>query len=194
MEFMEYMKKKGGYKKGQAVMEYLITYGLALFVILIVLAILVAVVLPSLRAPETCQFTQPGFTCNQAPHAIVADSANNLHLLFQLDNAQGRAVVIEGVTCFNAATGNIRKSDVEANNALSSPQLMAAGQSLTFGSPESAVTDEISCVNEDGTQTVLSPGSNFRGTLAVTYTFQGDIPGAPERLAVATVTGAVQQE
>jgi hypothetical protein len=58
-KFGKYLK---GQRKGQAVMEYLITYGLALFVILIVLAILVAVVLPQLKAPESCQFSQPGFS------------------------------------------------------------------------------------------------------------------------------------
>jgi hypothetical protein len=181
--------------KGQAVMEYLITYGLALFVILIVLAILVAVVLPSLRAPETCQFTQPGFTCNQAPHAIVADSGGNVRMLFQLDNAQGKAIMVTGVGCFTSPAGNVRKSDVESHNALDSDQLMASGQSLTFGhETESLVPVEVPCLNEDGTNTVLSANSNYKGTLAVLYHFQGDVPGAPERLAVATVTGTVQAE
>lgn len=187
-------KTKGGYKKGQAVMEYLITYGLALFVILIVLAILVAVVLPSLRAPETCQFTQPGFTCNQKPHAIVADASDSVYLLFQLDNAQGRAITITGISCMTTATGNVRKTDVEAHNALSGPVLLAAGESRTVGSEDSDITDEVLCLNDDGTVTVLSANSNYKGALAVLYHFQGDVPGAPERLAVATVTGTVQSE
>ncbi len=180
-----------GSRKGQAVMEYLITYGLALFVILIVLAILVAVVLPSLKAPETCQFTQPGFTCNQKPHSIVADSGNNVRLLFQLDNTQGKSVVLKGVICTTAATGNVRKADI---SPFSSEVPMAAGESVTIGGPSADITATIECVNEDGTTVKMAPNSNFRGSLGVLYKFAEDQPDAPDRLAVATVTGNVQAE
>jgi hypothetical protein len=187
--------KKQGYKKGQAIMEYLITYGLALFVILVVLAILVAVVLPSLQAPTACQFTQPGFTCNQKDHVLVADSGNNVRIQFQLDNTQGKGVRITGILCSTAAPGNIRKTDVSANGLTLAPaKVMASGQSITVGSSGSDVTTEIDCVKEDGTAVVLAPASNFKGTLAVTYNFQEEVPDAPERLAVATVSGSVIEE
>ncbi len=180
-----------GKKKGQAVMEYLITYGLALFVILIVLAILVAVVLPSLKAPETCQFTQPGFTCNQKPHTLVADSGNNVRLLFQLDNAQGKSVIVKGFLCSVAPPGNIRKTDIEL---LASEVQMASGESKTVGSANAQITDEVGCKNEDGTVVKLAANSNFRGSLGVLYRFAEDQPDAPDRLAVATVSGTVQAE
>jgi tRNA-binding EMAP/Myf-like protein len=180
-----------GKKKGQAVMEYLITYGLALFVILIVLAILVAVVLPSLKAPETCQFTQPGFTCNQKPHTLVADSGNNVRMLFQLDNAQGKSVVVKGVLCSVAPPGNVRKTDIEL---LASERPLASGESVTIGGPNAQITDEAECKNEDGTTVKLAPNSNFRGSLGVLYRFSEDQPDAPDRLAVATVSGTVQAE
>ncbi|MFH0885348.1 MAG: hypothetical protein V1861_06580 [Candidatus Micrarchaeota archaeon] len=192
---MDFMKKSGKSFKGQAVMEYLITYGLALFVILIVLAILVAVVLPSLKAPETCQFTQPGFTCNQKPHTLVADTSNNVRLLYQLDNTQGKSVLVSGVLCSVAPAGNVRKSDVESNGVTLTPaRPMAAGESVTMGGPNADVTDEIECQNEDGTTTKLAPNSNFRGTLGIVYRFAEDQPDAPDRLAIATVTGSVQAE
>jgi hypothetical protein len=191
------MKKnrKGGSKKGQAIMEYLITYGLALFVILIVLAILVAVVLPSLQAPTACQFTQPGFTCNQKDHVIVADSGNNVRIQFQLDNTQGKGIRITGILCSTAAPGNIRKSDVSTYGlTIDPPKVMASGQSITLGSAGSDITTDIECLKEDGTIVVLAPASNFKGTLAVTYSFQEEVPDAPERLAVATVSGSVIEE
>ncbi len=192
---MDFKKKPGKSFKGQAVMEYLITYGLALFVILIVLAILVAVVLPSLKAPEACQFTQPGFTCNQKPHTLVADTGNNVRLLYQLDNTQGKSVSVSGVLCSVAPAGNVRKSDVESHGVTLSPaRPMAAGESVTMGGPSADVTGEIECKNEDGTTTKLAPNSNFRGTLAIVYRFAEDQPDAPDRLAIATVTGSVQAE
>lgn len=181
------MDMKFGHKKGQAVMEYLITYGLALFVILIVLAILVAVVLPSLQAPETCQFTQPGFGCSTKKHVLVADSGNNVRLLFQLDNEQGKAVSISGVLCSSDSPANINKAAVPA---LASNISLAGGQSISFG----GVGEEVDCVKEDGTDVILAPNSNFKGTLAITYNFDEEVAGAPERLAVATLTGNVQSE
>ena len=182
---MKLEKIFGGSKKGQAVMEYLITYGLALFVILIVLAILVAVVLPSLKAPETCQFTQPGFTCNQKPHAVFADTAYKVFLAFQLDNGQGKAVNILGISCITTAVGNVRKTDIPD---FAAPIGIAAGASYT---PDEA----IECLDDDGTtQTTLSPNSNYKGVLAVKYKYQQDLDLAPDRLAVATVTGSVLSE
>ncbi|MFH0737289.1 MAG: hypothetical protein V1827_01415 [Candidatus Micrarchaeota archaeon] len=178
---------RSGSMKGQAMMEYLMTYGLALFVILIVLAILVAVVLPSLKAPDTCQFTQPGFTCNQKAHSIVAaDVSNDVRLIFQLDNAQGKSIEVKGVLCTSAPTGNVDKDDVTPFTAV---KQMSAGQSIVFGS----TGDEVPCYTE-GTTTVvkLAPNSNFKGSLAVVYRFEDDL--GPDRLAVATVTGAVQAE
>jgi hypothetical protein len=188
------LRWKMGNRKGQAVMEYLITYGLALFVILIVLAILVAVVLPSLQAPETCQFTQPGFSCNQNPHTLVADSGNNVRLLFELANTQGKAVSVKGAICTTSPPGNLQKSDIELNGLFSSPIVMASGQSITLGGPNSDVTSEVTCYNQDGTTTTLSPNSNFKGSIGILYRFTEDHPDAPDRIAVATVTGNVQSE
>ena len=172
-------------------MEYLVTYGLALFVILIVLAILVAVVLPSLRAPETCQFTQPGFGCSTKNHVLVADSAGNVDLIFQLDNQQGRGVVILGVLCTTEVPGNIDKEDMD-EGGIGISESMPAGSSRSFGTSEADVTNEIRCM--DGTDTlVLAANDDFRGTLAIEYRFSQDVPGAPTRLAVASLTGTVQE-
>ncbi len=180
--------------KGQAIMEYLITYGLALFVILIVLAILVAVVLPSLQAPETCQFTQPGFSCNQKPAALVADTGNNVHILFQLDNTGGKSIVLSEILCSASPPSNIRKSDVDANGVtLSTAVPMASGESKTIGDTvKSDIKVQVDCKNEDGTSMKLSPGSNFKGSLSIVYNYADDVPGAPPRVASATVTGKVQ--
>ena len=184
--------KSGGYKKGQAVMEYLITYGLALFVILIVLAILVAVVLPSLQAPETCQFTQPGFGCSSKKHVLVSESNNEVNLIFQLDNQQGKSVKIIDVLCSSTSPANIRKSDVSSYGTEVN-MTITGGESLSIGAEEADITEDIECVDESGSRVVLPPGSNFKGSIGVTYEFTDEVPGAPDRLAVATVTGNTQE-
>jgi hypothetical protein len=140
-----------------------------------------------LKAPEACQFTQPGFTCNQKPHSIVADASNNVRLIFQLDNAQGKSIEVKGVLCTTAPPGNILKDDITVE--YNPTKKMTSGQSIVFGSSG----QEVPCIGEDGTSRVqLSPSSNFRGTLAVKYRFVDDL--GPDRLAVATVTGSVQGE
>ena len=172
-----------GHRKGQAVMEYLITYGLALFVILIVLAILVAVVLPTLKAPESCQFTQPGFGCSSKQHALVADGSNNIRVLLVLDNEQGRAITLSGILCSNEPPGNIRKLDV--------PALPGGNISMAAGASQNFTTN---CLTQGVTPVVLSSGSSFKGSVAVTYNFQDEVAGAPARLAVATLSGTVQSQ
>ena len=186
-------KGRASYRKGQAVMEYLITYGLALFVILVVLAILVAVVLPSLKAPEMCQFSQPGFTCNQKQHALVADTSNNVKLFFRLDNGQGSAVNVLGVLCTDETAGNVKKDDVKNNGLWNEDGLvqLSSGQSHEFGSGDG---NEVECVKTDGTPVVLTANSNFKGTLAVVYRFENEVAGAPYRLTTATLTGTVQSQ
>ena len=138
---------------------------------------------------------ESGHTCNQKPHALVADANGDVKILFQLDNAQGKPVVIEGVLCTTAPSGNIRKDDFTTfSKMLSSPVQMNAGESATVGDALSDIDDVIICVDEDGTDLQMAAGSNFRGSLAIIYSFVDDVPGAPSRLAVATVSGNVQAE
>ncbi len=177
--------------KGQAMMEYLMTYGVALVVILIVLAVLVTVVLPTLKPPENCQFSQPGLSCNVKKHAILADSSNNVRLVFQLDNQQNGQINVLGVRCSSAPAANIQKAQVipRLSTAISIPQ----GGSRVLGTNTSTVTT-VNCYNADtGAIMQLAPNSEFKGSLAIVYTSQGDVAGI-EKLAVATLSGVVQAQ
>ena len=181
------MKKEKNSMKGQAVMEYLITYGLALFVILIVLAILVAVVFPALKPPEQCQFNQPGFSCSQKQHVIMSSAAaNEVRVLFYLSNDQGSQVTITNMLCTTQPAGNIEKTSISAITAVRVP----SGGAAVFGNS----TVLVPCKNPDGTNVVLKPNSNFRGSIAMVYTRSDDITGAPSRVAIANLVGNVQSE
>ena len=186
-KFGKYLK---GHGKGQAVMEYLITYGLALFVILIVLAILVAVVLPQLKAPESCQFSQPGFSCSTKQDVIFenlsqATGTNETSVIIQLDNQQGRDITVKGVACSAKPPGNLVNSDVSGRlpDTPALPITMNAGSSSEF---------TLECSNANGEQVAMSPGASFSGSIGVLYNYVDEVQGAPERLAVATLTGTIQ--
>ncbi len=185
---MDFMNALKGSAKGQAVMEYLITYGLALFVILIVLAILVAVVLPQLKAPENCQFSQPGFGCSTKKHVIVSDTANDnvVTAIIQLDNQQGREIDIHGVLCSSDVPGNINAATFTSANSFVDTSV----GSMNTGASTPVTLD---CVEPDGeNQVSLAPGATFKGSIAVLYGYQDEVAGAPQRLAIATITGTAQ--
>jgi len=190
MDFEKLMKGAKGRKKGQAVMEYLITYGLALFVILIVLAILVAVVLPQLKAPESCQFTQPGFSCSTKQHVIVSNSNNGnvVTAIIQLDNQQSQDINVRGVLCTSDVPGNVNANTFSTDMAYvitpTTPN-MNAGASAGMTLP---------CVDANGNVVILNPGSTFKGTIAVEYNYANEPTGQtiPARVAVATISGTAQ--
>jgi len=175
-------------------MEYLVTYGLALLVILLVLGILFAVVFPMLKAPSDCKFTDPSFSCNQKQHALVADTSNNVNILFQLDNTGSSAIQVLDVICTTKAAGNLKTTDFKGALTATEQATLSSSQSMTFGPPSSAATvkKDITCTKDDGSNVVLTPNSQFHGTLAIQYKNTEEVPGAPPRIATATVTGTVQ--
>jgi len=187
--------KAGGYKKGQAMMEYLMTYGLALFIIVVVIGILVAVVLPMLNPPDSCNFTQPGFSCKKV---IVADKTNgNTEIIFQINNEAGRGVSLFKVLCTEAPVGNVQPTMMSVPPytwAMPDPgYAIPAGGSKSFGSTTSDQTQKITCLKQDNSVVTLAVNSNFKGTLAVEFKYDDDVQGAPHRIATATVTGSVIQ-
>jgi len=191
------MPKAGGYRKGQAMMEYLMTYGLALFIIVVVIGILVAVVLPMLNPPDSCNFTQPGFSCKKV---MVADkTSGNTEIIFQINNEAGRGVSLYKVLCTEAPVGNVQSTmmTVGTYTWAASDQTngypIAAGGSKSYGSAQSDQTQKITCLKQDNTPVTLAVNSNFKGTLAVEFKYDDDVAGAPHRIATATVTGSVIQ-
>jgi len=163
-------------------MEYLLTYGVALLVILLVLAIIAVLVLPSLTAGENCQFREQGFGCSTKKHVIVADDVtNNVRVIFQLDNQQGRAVDIKGVVCTNEPPANVQRDQITGGCT----GRLAAGATMEC---------EAGCVDVDANPVTLTPNSNFDGSIGIKYNYQDEVSGAPERMAVATLTGKVQAE
>jgi len=166
-----------GSRKGQAAMEYLMTYGWAFLVILVVIAIL-GYYLSTISVPESCQFGA-GFECEQ--HLLVSESGtNNVYLLFKLGNQQGQAINVTRVKCTTVSGGEITKPSTAFSERI------AAGSDQEFTVRY--------CVDENGNTVSLSPNSNFQGTIAVWYNYQNELEGAPERLATASVSGKVVSE
>jgi hypothetical protein len=85
-----------GLKKGQAMMEYLVTYGWALLALLIVVAVLLSsgVFSPNSFATQECTF-QPDLPCS--PFILYAASGTDATLQFTLQNNLGFPINITQV-------------------------------------------------------------------------------------------------
>ncbi len=181
-------------KKGQAAMEYLMTYGWAILVIVIALVVLVSFLPQFLRAPESCLFTESGFSCQDSKPAIVADDSGAVSVTFQLSNYQGQSVELDSVLCTVAPAGDVSYSmdGVKSAGSYAQDLIIAAGGSEVIGNPE--VLERLPCYDSEGEQVVLSPNSDFNGNLVIWYEYSQEVPGAPLRKATATLNGPILEE
>jgi len=164
-------------RRGQAAMEYLMTYGWAILVLVIVLAVL-AYFLPRLtKAPEICQFTQPGFSCSENP--AVVNQGGIVKVAFNLQNSKGQSINVSRVLCTTASLTDAKLNDATAVPA--ADQLMSAGATQQINA---------TCKDKDGNALTLGANSDFRGTLIVYYNFENDVISIP-RPADAIITGTV---
>lgn len=144
-----------GKKKGQAAMEYLMTYGWAILVIIIVLALLLylGVFTPSL--PEVCKSKAPGWTCTR--FRLTAGAALNFDLSPAL-----RAVTVTRAKC-TQETGIV----TTGGSAWSGTTAIQPGNSATF----SAIT----CHNSAGTAIAsFTTGEEYRGKVNIQYYYNDE--------------------
>lgn len=175
--------------RGQAAMEYLMTYGWAILVIVIVLAVLLF--LNPFKAPETCLFQQPGFSCSDATVPLVyADSSNNVHIAMQISNKMGQPVIIHKVVCTTAAIGDVT-NDFEGRELDDKAGLVSSGATADFTTNGKGVLD---CTKGDGTPVVLSANSQFKGVVSVWYNYENDPDENIQRQASATLISTVLQQ
>ena len=89
-------------KKGQAAMEYLMTYGWALVALVVVIAALMATGAfnPSYLIAEECTL-QPDLSCTG--HVLYLDTSETPQLEFRISNGLGYDIVLSGV---NITTSN----------------------------------------------------------------------------------------
>jgi len=135
-------------RKGQSAMEYLMTYGWAILVIIVVIAVLfyIGVLNPRNVTPTTCTF-QPGFSCV----TFILRTNGNLSLI--VGQATGHRVHITGLSCNSGDDPiNWRELDVNITN----------GQSRSLGNS--------SCTDSDGVILTGVPGETGKFGVWLNYT------------------------
>ena len=107
MKDMEKLLIKMKKSKGQGAIEFLMTYGWAIFVILIVLGSLIFY-LSQIRAFGEFCFAEQGFTCNDA---IAIVNNNNVNVSFIFGNQKDKAITVINATCVRGEiTENVGKT------------------------------------------------------------------------------------
>jgi len=167
--------------KGQAAMEYLMTYGWAILVIVIVLAALWFLSGQFFKPPENCLFSQPGLSCGDTKPTIY-NEGGVVKVSLQVFNQQGQKVNLHNVTCTTAAIGDVQKSWAQVSNVTSIP---AGGSQVFLGQ---------SCITKPGTFVSSPVGSDFRGQFVIWYNFENDVDPTIWRQASAAITGSVRQK
>ena len=184
---MNKIKSKNGLK-GQAMMEYLMTYGFAIFVIVVILAVLAFYLPQFVNTPATCLFDKTEFDCQDRPPALIADSSNNVELVIKVQNNDNRAILVTRALCTVVPKAEIKKG-TPFETAFSPELKVAAGAST----PDN--WKSFKCSSKTGQDRLsLTANSEFRGHFVIWYKYEDDLPGVPERKSTAVLTGRVLEK
>ncbi len=154
-------------------MEYLMTYGWALLIIIVVMAIFIALIM-MLQAPEMCNFDPGvGFLCNN-PMPVI-DPAGNINV--RLHNGNAQKVEILEIACSESDDVTAANFIIPTDTDLDTNNHIPSGQSDDM---------KVGCVSTAD----YSSGDTFDGYLIVKYTFNDDI--VTERYATAQLSTTLQ--
>ncbi len=170
------------FKRGQAAMEYLMTYGWAILVIVIVLAALLYLGIFNLNPPEVC--TMPaGMSCPKsylragtAPATATTDcAAANGCMNATFVNGLQKTIVVTNVSITkNANSFDACTSAVRCINWVS-----GTGVTVPLGSQFSVM---LPVTDENGVPMAISSGDAFSGKINIVYYFKDEGASATRKI------------
>ena len=165
--------------KGQTAMEYLMTYGWAIVVIVIVLGVL-AFMFSGAQTFEYCSFNPVGsFTCVGNP--AVYNDGTNVKMDMTFRNGQSEAIEIDSYACVSSETGDVPTA----------AWVSAGGVSVQPGDTWKLSNNQVAtCYRPDGSEDGSPANSKFAGRMVLRYRLSND-PTTITREATATVRGTV---
>jgi hypothetical protein len=159
------------FKRGQAAMEYLMTYGWAILVIVIVLAALLYLGIFNIagKTPDTCTF-QIGLQCNSYLLSAATDRVR-----LDMMNGYQKSIVVDSVACSTDGSA--------AQVAYPSSSPVGAQRNFTFVG--------VQCFNGAGVAQTFDDGAPFIGKFVVQYHY-ADETAADARRNTADVKFTAQ--
>ncbi len=150
-------------RKAQAAMEYLITYGWAVLVMLIVVGVLFYLGIFSPHTIMTCTFQNPGFSC--AAYKLTSNSGGEGGIILDLGQSTGRDIKVVGFNCTTASSFTVIDfNGVTANNVT----VPTGGHAPLNGT--AAAMKPLPCYKNDGSMLgTADAGSYYKGKLYIHY-------------------------
>ncbi|PIN83740.1 hypothetical protein COV61_02235 [Candidatus Micrarchaeota archaeon CG11_big_fil_rev_8_21_14_0_20_47_5] len=161
--------------KGQAAMEYLMTYGWAVLVIVIVIAALFSFT-SFFKVGEQCLFSQKTFSCSDPSPQVLSPDGK---IIFTLKNLGQKGVTIHSLACIT--------EDSEVPTAFTT---IPGGELIPTGSAQTFSDVDYKC-KRNGGALELTAGSEFRGKLIVKYNYENEPAEYSQRQADASLTATV---
>ena len=193
-------------KSGQSAMEYLTTYGWALLVVVIVIAVLLSFNIG--HVPEQCIFDNNAFTCEGArllaedpnPPATPANAIVGNLLYATLTSANPGSIQIVGMACTSShppardSSNFIEQVYQVPSSGQDKPLILSRLDSFNTGSvPQNRFRLQCFDVDSSGNTRLafLRPGTTFQGNLYVLYRSTDDSL-MPAKLVTGRIVVGVQ--
>jgi hypothetical protein len=173
-------KRRG--MRGQAAIEYLMTYGWALLVIAIVIVALY-MILQTQGRTEQCN-APVGFLCNDPmPQVSVkaggGATAGQNYINFRLYNKQTQSIVLDRILCTT-----LGPQDADYNKGKD-----ASGAMISSGS--FANFTGVDCYGNSNTALRETPGQEFKGYVVIWYHYENDIDPSIKKSMTLSVSTTV---
>ena len=163
--------------KGQTAMEYLMTYGWAIVVIVIVLGVL-AFMFSGAQTFEYCSFNPVGsYTCVGNPAVTAPSGGGNVQMKITFRNGYSTPVTLTEYACVASESGQYSGAYTSASATVQ---------------PGDTYVATVSCNDVNGNPYSSTPGAKFSGRFIVHYRLSTD-DATVTREATATVRGTVAQ-
>jgi hypothetical protein len=162
-----------GVRKGQAAMEYLMTYGWAFLVIAVVIAVLLA--MGVFNQPTSCSFDSLGFTCANMPSV----TATNGMLYMRITNANTNPINVTNISC--SSTKSSTPLGGSSSNILTG--IVQSEANFEASNNTTTTNDYVECSG-----VVNATGSTFTGYVWVQYRNADDPSYYPIKTSVATIS------
>ncbi len=155
-------------RKGQTAMEYLMTYGWAILIIMVVLAVLFYLGVLNPPIPEQCVFPA-GITCISSK----LNTTGGLTLI--IGQGTGHPIQVTGVNCTmnsSAAWATDNSASLVYNpNTLNTPvNITSGGQATVAQIAGTGGIGSVACKNANGGAASGAAGSAFNGKIYIKYT------------------------
>ncbi|NPA22197.1 MAG: hypothetical protein GXN92_01290 [Candidatus Micrarchaeota archaeon] len=164
-------------KKGQAGIEYLAIYGVALLIIVIVIAVLLNM-FGAFGQNTVCVGEPKTFQC--ADNVFQVTDVNNdsyAEIGVKLYNGNLRGIKVYTATCYEGKEkpDRIRPTSYEPNG-------------ISIGAGDVKEISGVECYNRDGSRLEYQPGKVFDGVFEFKYKYDNDLEGAPLRTGRLYIT------